>query len=85
MKQVFDLIEAIEEAVARHSHRSDTAPTQISFSPASYQHLMRLKAADHLTGIPLTGCKAIQEIQTGAGPLTIVIDEMLSDTIVEIT
>ncbi len=85
MKQVFDLIEAIEEAVARHEDRNGAAPTQISFSPASYQHLVRLKAADQLTGVPVSGCEAIRVFQTSTGPLTIVIDEMLSDTIVETT
>ena len=85
MKQVFDLIEAIEEAVAKHIHRNGIAPMEISFSPASYQRLVRIKAEEQIFGNLIVGCEAIREIETASGPVEVVIDEMLSDTEIKTT
>lgn len=83
MKQIFDLIEAMEEATAMHLYRNGVPPKEISFSPASYQRLVRIKAEEHMIGSLIIGCEAIREIETSTGTVELVIDEMLTDTEIE--
>jgi len=85
MEQVHDLIEAINEGIKDYVHRTGLVPTSISISPRSYRRLLELTAWEGRIGNLVVGCVPLIEIKTTSGKVKVIIDEMISDTEVEVT
>lgn len=84
MKQVFDLIEIINDAVVEYFHRTGCLPRSVAVSRGSYRRLLEICSTDENFGNLIIGCKPLKEIETPLGKVQLVIDEMLDDTVVEI-
>ena len=84
MKNAFDLIEAINERVAEHAEKTGSKPHSIAVSPASYRRLIEIKAWEERIGNLIIGCAPLKEFGTEDGNVSLVIDEMLADTAVEV-
>lgn len=84
MRQVYDLVEAIEEGMRRFLVETDRTPTQLGVSPTSYRMLMEIYSqADGLEGL-IIGHAALRELRTEMGTVAVQIDEMLPDTSIAI-
>ncbi len=83
MKEVFDLIEAINETAMQYRAQIGNVPTTIAVSPRSYRRLLEIKASEQRTGNLVIGCTPVRELETPVGKVNIVIDETSSDTTVE--
>ena len=84
MKNVFDIIEAIEEKVAEVLEKYGRIPAAIALSPGSYRRLLEIRSTDVTVGNLIIGCVPLNELETSSGRVSVVIDEMLSDTCVEV-
>ena len=85
MKNVFDILEAIEEKVAEFLDRCGRIPAAIILSPGSYRRLVEMRSMDITVGNLIIGCVPLKEVDTSAGKVNVVIDEMLSDSYVEVS
>ena len=84
MKQVFDLIETINEKAEEYFKTKERKPATVTVSPRAYRRLLEIRLAELLdTGrdVLLT---AMETISTGVGSLRIIIDEMIADTVIEV-
>ncbi len=84
MKHVFDLIETINDKVMQYFDETGRTPTTITISPNSYRRLLEIKTDEAKTGNLIIGYAPITEIQTPLGRIRLQLDEMLSDTDVEV-
>ncbi len=84
MKQVFDLIEAINDRLTQFLDQEGLTPNAIAISPASYRRLLEIKSWEWRIGNLIIGCAPMREIETPLGKASIIIDEILSDTEVEV-
>ena len=84
MKEVFDLIEAINETAMRYRDETGVNARTVAISPSSYRRLLEISAEEGKIGNLIIGCSAIQKIDTLAGTLDVVIDELVPDTSVEL-
>ncbi len=84
MKHAFDLIEAINERIAEHKESSGLRPHSIAVSPAAYRRLVEIRAWEERIGNLVIGCAPLKEFETEDGNISLVIDEMLADTVVEV-
>ncbi len=84
MKKVFDVIEAINDKVTRYHQQTGLVPSAISISPRFYRQLVEIKSWEQRIGNLVIGCVPIKEIETLVGKVQIILDEILSDTAVEI-
>ena len=85
MEQVHDLIEAINEKVNRYLQRTGLIPTSIAISPGSYRRLLEITAWEGRIGNLVIGCVPLSEIKTISGKVKVIIDELVSDTEIEVT
>jgi hypothetical protein len=85
MQQVFDIIEAINEKVVEFLKRAGVTPSSIAISAGSYRRLLEMAACDASIGNLIIGCRPLQEIETPLGKLRVIIDELFSDTEIEVT
>jgi hypothetical protein len=83
MKQVFDLIETINETALQFREQTGYAPSSIAVSPRSYRRLLEIKAWEQRIGNLVIGCTPLREMETPFGKVNIVINETSSDTAVE--
>ena len=83
MKEVFDLIEAINETAMQYREQTGRVPTTIAVSPGSYRRLLEIKAWEQRIGNLVIGCTPLRELETPFGKVNIVIDETSADTAVE--
>jgi len=84
MNNAFDLIEAIHERIAEHIEKNGFKPRFLSVSPAAYRWLVEIRAWEERIGNLIIGCSPLRSFQTEEGDVLLVIDEMLSDTAVEV-
>lgn len=84
MKNVFDIIEAVEEKVAEFLERCGRLPNGLALSPGSYRRLIEIRSTDFTLGNLIVGCLAMNRYEAEAGCVNIVIDELLPDTSVEV-
>lgn len=84
MKQVFDLIEAINDRLTQFLDQEGLTPNAIAISPASYRRLLEIKSWEWRIGNLIISCRPLKEIETPLGKVHLVIDELLSDTEVEV-
>jgi hypothetical protein len=84
MNQVFELLETIKSRVTSYLQRQGVIPAEVSISPSSYRQLVELKAWEGRIGNLVIGCSPLTDLKTPFGKIRLVIDEMLSDTAVEI-
>lgn len=82
MNQVFDLLQEIREAAALFAERAGQKATVVSLSPGSYRRLLEIQASEHAIGNLIICCAPIHEIALYDGKLSVLIDEMLTDTTV---
>jgi hypothetical protein len=82
--QVYDLIESIYEKVEDFISRTGFVPVYVSISPGLYRRLLELVAWEGRIGNLIIGCAPLTQIETSAGSVQIVIDEIISDTEVRI-
>ena len=80
MNTTFDLIEAIHENAGRFREETGFVPHAIEISPTSYRRLLELRSQDESFGNLLIGCTPLSSFETAAGTLSVLIDELLSDT-----
>ena len=85
MEQVHDLIEAINEKVNGYLQRTGLMPTSIVISTGSYRRLLEIIAWEGRIGNLVIGCVPLTEIVTASGKVKVIIDELISDTEVEVT
>jgi hypothetical protein len=85
MKQIFDLIEAINDTAMAYFERTGQPPFSIAISPRSYRQLIEIKSSEERFDNLIIGCSAIRELETSVGNVRIIIDELLEDTSVEVT
>ncbi len=85
MKEVFDLIEAINDRVIQYRDQTGHIPTTLAISPGSYRRLLEIKSWEARIGNLIIGCAPLQQIETILGKVNIIIDEMLNDTAIEVT
>ena len=83
--QVYDLIESISEKIEDFISRTGFVPMCVSISPGLYRRLLEMVAWEGRIGNLIIGCTPLREIETPFGKMRIAIDEMLSDTSVEIS
>ncbi len=83
MKEVFDLIETINETAMQFRDQTGYAPASIAVSPRSYRRLLEIKAQEQRIGNLVIGCTPVRELEIPFGKVNIVIDEMSSDTTIE--
>jgi hypothetical protein len=84
MNQVFELLETIKVELTSYLQRKGVIPAGVSISRNSYRRLVELKAWEGRIGNLVIGCSPLTHFETPVGKIRIVIDEMLSDTAVEI-
>jgi len=84
MKELFDLIEAINDGVVQYRDETGVTPTTLTVSPASYTRLIEIKAWEERIGNLIIGSFPLSDIETPVGKMKIVIDEVLADTVVAI-
>ena len=84
MKQVFDLVEAINETAMRYREERGVNAKTVALSPGSYRRLLEISAEEGKFGNLIIGCSAMQKINTLAGTLQVVIDELHPDTSIEL-
>ena len=84
MKQVYDLLDAINQTVEERFNQREVATCMVSISPRSYRWLIKLIAENHRIGNLLIGCAANCELNTSMGVFPVVIDEALPDTEVRV-
>lgn len=84
MKQVFDPIELINETVMSYFEKIGCIPKAVVISPSLYRRLLEIRSSDESFGSLLIGCSPFSEITTARGNISIIIDEMIPDTVVEI-
>ena len=84
MKNVFDIIEAVEEKVAEFLDRCGHFPSGLALSPGSYRRMIEIRSADIALGNLTVGSRAMDQYETDSCTLTVVIDELLTDTCVEV-
>lgn len=80
MKQVFDLIEAINEGVMIFVEENGRTPSEVTISKGAYRRLLEIKSEESMIGNLLIGCSPIVEIDTPIGVIHLSIDELLSAT-----
>ena len=85
MEQVFDVIEAIMEKVGTYYDEQGILPASISISPRSYRRMLQIKSDETEVGNSTGGCAPITEIHTPLGIIQLQLDEIMSDTDVEVT
>jgi hypothetical protein len=83
MKEVFDLIEAINETAMQFREQTGYAPAGIAVSPRSYRRLLEIIAWEQRIGNLVIGCTPVRELETPFGKVNIVIDEVSPDTAIE--
>jgi hypothetical protein len=84
MNQVSDLLEAIKEKLLSYARRTGATPAEVSISPGSYRQLVELRAWEGRIGNLVIGCSPATHLETPLGKIRVVIDEMLSDAVIEI-
>jgi len=84
MRQVYDVIDAINQTLEERFNQREMTPCVISISPRSYRWLIERMAENNRIGNLLIGCTAICELSTSMGVLPVVIDEALSDAEVRV-
>ena len=84
MKQVYDLIESINDKVMEYLKRTGLVPSSIAISPGSYRRLLEITAWEERIGNLIIGCRQLKEIETPFGKLSVIIDELLANTAVEV-
>ncbi|MCK5571394.1 MAG: hypothetical protein KAJ12_01475 [Bacteroidetes bacterium] len=83
MRRVFDVLEAIRERVLEHLYNTGVKGTHIALSPGAYRRLLEIRRSRD--GVPVAaGCAAISEIMTPVGRLSVLIDELIPDTEIEV-
>lgn len=82
-KEVFDLIETINETAMQFQEHRGCAPTSLAISPRSYRRLLEIIAWEQRIGNLVIGCTPVRKLETPFGKVNIVIDEMSSDTKIE--
>ena len=85
MNSVFDLVEEINERVAEYFYRTGLKPNSLAVSPGSYRRLIEIASSERAIGNLVVGCRALRDVTTGFGKVHIVIDEIMSDTEVELS
>ena len=85
MEQVHDIVEAINEKVKGYLQRTGLVPTSIAISPGSYRRLLEITAWEGRIGNLVVGCAPLSQIETPSGKVNVIIDELISDTQVEVT
>lgn len=84
MKNAFDLIEAINERIEEYKERAGFRPHSVAVSPAAYRRLVEMRAWEEKIGNLIIGCAPLKEFETDGGNLSLVIDEMLGGTAIEV-
>jgi hypothetical protein len=84
MKQIFDVVEAIHGEVARCFDENGLVPASVAVSPSSYRRLLEITSLEGKIGNLVIGCRPLREMETPFGRVNIVIDEIISDTEVEV-
>ena len=84
MKQVFDLLEAINEKAEEFFQATEQTPRVVSVSPRAYRRLLEIRLADLIESEQEAVLTAIETIKTSVGVLRVRIDEMISDLVVEV-
>ncbi len=84
MNTVFDFVEALNTKMEEHVGRGGQTPTNVNISRWLYRRLMEMRSADHTIGNLVIGSFPLSEVVTAWGKLTVLIDEMLADTDLEL-
>jgi hypothetical protein len=84
MKQVFDIVEAIHGKVTNCLDEKGLMPASVAVSPCSYRRLIETRSLEGRIGNLIIGCSPLRKMETPFGKVNIVIDEMISDTEVEV-
>lgn len=84
MNQVFDLVEEINEKVTEYFYRTGLKPSMLAISPRSYRRLIEIESFKRAICNLIVGCRALREVTTALGRVSVVIDESMSDTEVEL-
>ena len=85
MNPVFDLVEEINERAAEYFYRTGFKPNSLAVSPGSYRRLIEIASSEQAIGNLVVGCRALRDVTTGFGKVHVVIDEIMSDTEVELS
>ena len=84
MKQVFDLLEAINEKAEEFFQATEQTPRVVSVSPRAYRRLIEIRHVDLIESGQEAVLTAIETITTSVGVLRIRIDETISDLAIEV-
>ena len=80
MKEVFDLLEAINESTMAFVEENGRKPEEVAVSIGAHRRLLEIKAGDTMIGNLVIGCTPLDEIETDAGTVRLAIDETLAET-----
>lgn len=84
MNTVYDFIDVLNKKILAHLARGNRNPSRVEVSRCLYRRLMEMKSAESAIGNLILGSFAVTEIRADSGNLEVIIDEMLSDTSIEI-
>jgi len=80
MKEVFDLIEAINDGALQYCDEKGVPPTALTVSPGLYRRLVEIKAWEERIGNLVIGCAPLSKIHADSDELCVVIDELFTET-----
>ena len=78
MNKVFDVMQAINEKTEMYHEKTGKKPATLFVSRNIYRRLVEIMS--FALGNLVIGCRPLSELQTSLGKLQVVIDEMLSET-----
>lgn len=84
MKQIFDLLEAINEQVMLFAEQHGQTPDEVCVAREAYRRLIEIRADETRIGNLVIGCVLMTVIETALGNVRLSIDEMLSETEVKV-
>lgn len=80
-KDVFDILETINDRTAGHFYDTGRRPQTVSVSRNAYRRMLEIKIGDmEESGKSTARCYAIREVSTPVGQMNLFIDELLKDT-----